>query len=274
MKHFLLLALAHIFLVTTSFSQNSESLYLKSGTNLNSLSENTPIVLQEIRENDILYSWTVYRVIDLSQKLNMPLVHPRSSLINLLIDAVKSGQVEPYLFSSDDFEASSKLSSQDVIKSLEKYDTISVTDPVTYKIKTSIIKVDFNPDNVVQFRLKERWVFDRRTASMVVRILGIAPVQNVTSDGSVIDVKSIFWLYFPPIRPLLARNFVFNFHNESARMTFDDFFLRRSFSSYIYKEPNVKDLRVQDYAQGEDFLLESERIKRKIFDFEQSLWDY
>ncbi|MFM7031211.1 MAG: gliding motility protein GldN, partial [Bacteroidota bacterium] len=56
--------------------------------------------------------------------------------------------------------------------------------------------------------------------------------------------------------------------------SYDDFFLRRTFSSYIYKEPNVKDLRVEDYATGEDFMMESERIKQKLFNFEQSLWDY
>jgi len=37
----------------------------------------------------------------------------------------------------------------------------------------------------------------------------------------------------------------------------------------------VKDLRIEDYANNpEDFFMESERIKQKIFNFEQSLWDY
>jgi hypothetical protein len=46
------------------------------------------------------------------------------------------------------------------------------------------------------------------------------------------------------------------------------------FTSNIIKEPNVKDLRVEDYAKGRDAFYESERIKNKLLDFEQSLWQY
>ena len=46
------------------------------------------------------------------------------------------------------------------------------------------------------------------------------------------------------------------------------------FDSYIYKEENIYDRSIQEYAQGVDALLESERIKQSIIDFEQYLWDY
>jgi hypothetical protein len=57
-------------------------------------------------------------------------------------------------------------------------------------------------------------------------------------------------------------------------MSFDDIFIRRMFSSYIYKESNVKDLRIEDYAAGRDILVEADRIKYQIVDFEQALWEY
>jgi len=58
------------------------------------------------------------------------------------------------------------------------------------------------------------------------------------------------------------------------RLSFDEVFIKRLFDSYVYKEQNVFDRRISQYASGIDALLESERIKREMFDFEQFLWEY
>lgn len=222
-----------------------------------------------------MYSWTILRVIDLSQKLNMPFTHPKSMLINVLMEALKKGSLNEYLYRSDELTESNRMQASEILGALEKYDTITVSNPITFALERRVEKVEFNPNDVVKFRLKEEWVFDRRTASMVVRIVAIAPIQNLKSDGIVVGEIPMFWVYFPAIRPLLAKAEVFNIKNESAKISYDDVFLRRFFTSYIYKEPNVKDLRIEDYASNpEDFLMESERVKQKLFNFEQSLWDY
>jgi len=234
-----------------------------------------PIALPEIQEQDVMFSWSILRLIDLNQKLNMPFTHPKSMLINVLMDALKTGKLDGYLFNSEELQKSDQIKASDILNSLEKWDTITVSNPVTYALERKIEKVEFNPNDVVKYRLKEEWVFDRKTASMVVRIVAIAPIQNLKSDGIVVGEIPMFWVYFPAIRPILAGAEVFNMKNESAKISYDDLFLRRFFSSYIYKEPNVKDVRVEDYASNpEDFLMESERIKQKLFNFEQSLWDY
>ncbi|MBM3911574.1 MAG: gliding motility protein GldN [Sphingomonadales bacterium] len=234
-----------------------------------------PIKLPEIQEQDVMFSWTILRVIDLNQKLNMPFTHPKSMLINVLMDALKKGNLNGYIYRSDELNDANKMQASEILNALEKYDTITVSNPITFALERRVEKVEFNPNDVVKFRLKEEWVFDRKTAGMVVRIVAIAPVQNLKSDGIVVGEIPMFWLYFPAIRPILAKAEVFNMKNESAKISYDDVFLRRFFSSYIYKEPNVKDVRIEDYASNpEDFLMESERIKQKMFNFEQSLWDY
>jgi len=48
----------------------------------------------------------------------------------------------------------------------------------------------------------------------------------------------------------------------------------RKFSSYIFKESNVFDRRIQDYATGIDLLLEGEKIKADIFNKEHDMWTY
>ena len=48
----------------------------------------------------------------------------------------------------------------------------------------------------------------------------------------------------------------------------------RLFSSYIVKEDNVYDRFIENYTSGIDQVLESERIKQQIFDFEHNLWEF
>ena len=46
------------------------------------------------------------------------------------------------------------------------------------------------------------------------------------------------------------------------------------FSSYIIKEANVMNRKIQQYMLGLDALLEAERIKEEIFNIEHDLWEY
>ena len=48
----------------------------------------------------------------------------------------------------------------------------------------------------------------------------------------------------------------------------------RYFASFIYKESNVYDRKIEDYLTGTDLLMESERIKSDIFNWEHDLWQY
>jgi len=48
----------------------------------------------------------------------------------------------------------------------------------------------------------------------------------------------------------------------------------RYFSSYISQESNVYDRKVEDYLSGVDMLLEAEKIRMEIFNFEHDLWEY
>jgi hypothetical protein len=63
--------------------------------------------------------------------------------------------------------------------------------------------------------------------------------------------------------------------NDAQRVSFDDLFNQRRFSSWIYKISNVHDnRRVGDYASGMDAMFEAERLKYELFEFEHDLWEY
>ena len=87
----------------------------------------------------------------------------------------------------------------------------------------------------------------------------------------------LFWIYYPSIRSVLKKQNSFNDRNSSKPINFDDLLVSRHFSAVIYKEENVSnDRAIAGYKPNDamDQLLESERVKDKIRDFEHDLWNY
>lgn len=110
---------------------------------------------------------------------------------------------------------------------------------------------------------------------MKVRILGLAAIRDVFDDnGNFKYEEPMFWIYYPHIREELAKHRVFMEGNDASPLTWEDFMEMRFFSSYVYKESNVKDNRLSDYLSGVDLLMEGERIKADIFNWEHDLWQY
>ena len=110
---------------------------------------------------------------------------------------------------------------------------------------------------------------------MDVRILGICPIRNVyDEDDNFVGPEKLFWIYFPEARPVFAQSIVFNRQNGAERRTYDEIFWKRVFGSYITKEENVYDREIADYAVGMDALLEAERIKQELSEYEHSLWEF
>jgi gliding motility associated protien GldN len=114
---------------------------------------------------------------------------------------------------------------------------------------------------------------------MFVRILGIAPIKTqFNSNGTERGSTALFWVYYPDLRPTLAKHEVYNSKNMGmARMTWEELFESRMFSSYITKStldnPGNKNIRqmIKDPILA---LLEGDNIKERIFNYEQDLWSY
>ena len=87
----------------------------------------------------------------------------------------------------------------------------------------------------------------------------------------------MFWVFYPHAREILQKGQAFNNRNLSQSISFDDIINSRRFHSVIYKEENVYENReVKDYIRNNSFmrLLESERIKEKIRNFEHDMWSW
>ena len=151
-------------------------------------------------------------------------------------------------------------------------DSIDVNGEVVYYPREYIW---YKSEDIVQYRIKEDWFFDKERSVMDVRIIAICPVvYQKDADGNITGMKELFWLYFPECRYVFQNFFVQSRHNDAQRMSFDDLFWKRMFQSYIIKESNIYDRDIRDYRSGVDALLEAERIKDKIFVFEHDLWSF
>lgn len=133
--------------------------------------------------------------------------------------------------------------------------------------------------DVVQYRLKEDWFFDKERSVLDVRILGIAPVvykveETPSGQKTIIGLEEKYWLYFPHCRYILNNYFVYNEQNDAQWMSFDDLFWKRQFNSTIYKESNVFDRTIDSYRTGVDALMESEKITEEIRLFEHDVWHF
>ena len=112
---------------------------------------------------------------------------------------------------------------------------------------------------------------------MQVRILGVAPIREYfdKESGAFKYEAPMFWIYMPEARKALARYRVFNEMNDASMISWADLFDMRKFSSYIYKQSNIHDMRMKDmYPDGLDRLYESEKIKSELFNWEHDLWTY
>jgi gliding motility associated protien GldN len=243
------------------------------------ISNRKPIPYAPIREADVMWKRRVWRIIDLREKINLPLYYPISndvnglrSLTNVLYKAVtEEVSLRVYSSSVDDF--SIEITPGDVKKLTEKSYEKTIPSMLDPSIDTVItVSESFSPNRVKKLLIKEEWFFDRQRSVLDVRILGISPLyeQEDKEKGD----QPLFWVYFPEARTMLAKYDVFNRHNPTERRSFDDIFWKRQFSSYIIKEENVYDRSINEYKKGMDALLESNRIKEEIVIFEHDLWEF
>lgn len=265
-----------------------EEIGIKSAAQL--ISDNDkPLEYGYVDDRDVLMGKTVWEIIDLSERINFPLYFPidtanigpdRRSLYDVLTRAIRSGEISE-VYSDSYFNT--KKSYKDIQASLTRIDT---TDAGREQINAGqqvspeyIVKQDISSQDVTQYKIKGYWYFDKRQSELKYRLLGICPitpdVYTMNSDEK--DYIELFWVFFPASRDVLHEAKSFNDKNSAMPISFDHILNSRRFNAVIYQEENVYGDRaitsyMKDNAQNQ--LLEAERVKEKIRDFEEDMWNY
>ena len=303
LKNFLLVVLIVAGCYLPSFAQSNllnaktpDEIGKKSAAQMES-DNDKPLPYGYVHDRDVLMGKTIWELVDLDERINFPLYYPvdtafvgkeRRSLFQVLLNGIKAGKITE-VYGDDYFN--SKKTLKDMSSTFKYTDTIPSgideynTDVEAYKSGAKVLDKQYINETILDasdvsgYRIKGFWYFDKRQSELKYRLLAICPVATEARDKAKgnVDVIELFWVYFPAIRDVLHDAKAFNDKNSAMPITFDHLLNSRRFNGVIYKEENVYgdrtiDKYMKDNAQMQ--LLESERVKEKIRNFEQDMWNY
>ena len=294
----ILLTVVGLGIATSSFSQTN-LLNAKSPDEIGKKSEaqmamdnDKPLEYGYVDDRDILFSRMTWEKIVLDERVNFPLYFPvdtnnigknRRSLYDVLVKNIKNGNIENLY---DDSYFTAKRTLKDIESAMHKTDTLDIGYQqynAEGKVDPEYITTrDIQSFDISAYLIKGLWFFDKRQGELKYRILAIAPAAP---DVNFIDSEdeankepiALFWVFYPEVRQILHEAKAFNNKNSAMPFSFDHLLNSRRFNAFMYKEENVYgDRDVKDYVADNALmqLLESDRIKDKIRDFEQDMWAY
>ena len=244
------------------------------------VAERKVIPYRYIREANVKWSKRIDRVIDVREKMNKVMDWPRSPFYKVIHDNVMKGDMVLKAYRNDSL--TSFYLPEDIIKRGTREFTTTIQDmnfpddPSMTKDTTIIIP--FDPSTIKKYRIMEDWIFDHNYSDFRAKIIAIAPLFKPIFAGVELGEQPVYWVRMDDLRPILVNVELFNPMNDAARLSYDDFFQMRMFSSYIVKESNVYDLDINLFDEFKDdgvaALLESDRIKNDLFILEHDLWQY
>ncbi|RZM22366.1 MAG: gliding motility protein GldN [Pedobacter sp.] len=241
---------------------------------------NVMVPYADVREEDVYYAKRIWREVDLRDTINSVLRAEGAKLIDILLEAVANEELTVYsnkdttagklLEDNDSFKIA--LTAQEALASARGL-TEGMADSTTGKIADPTLR-KLRSEEFMKYRIKEDWILDTKRSIFEPRIVGIAPMKMVEGNW-----QPVFWVYYNDARELLSKKRMVNPGNDASTLSFDDYFVRRLFSSYVVKQTNPGNKNIVDMLGLTDpkdirKLQESEAIKKTLADFEQSLWEY
>ena len=256
------------------------------------LDNDHPLEYGYVGDRDVLFSRMIWEKIVLDERVNFPLYYPidtnsigsdRRSLFDVLWKNINNGTIENVY---TDSYFTGKKSKKEIDQQMVAIDTTDVgydqLNQDGYIDPEYINITEIQSANVTAYHIKGLWYFDKRQGELKYRMIGIAPaaadVNFINSDDQENKIPlPMFWLFYPDVRDILHEAKTYNTKNSAMPFSFDHVLNSRRFNGTAYKEENVYgDREIEEYIPENSLmqLLESERIKEKIRDFELDMWQF
>ena len=218
----LTLAVAFLCLSNYAFPQSNEvkgGIYIPTNKIEKGFVPYTPL-----QERDVMWGKRIWRTMDLKEKMNHPFYFPTESygnlqsLFSLIYNSVENNELTVYDAIDDEFTIS--LEKSKALSVGRSEETITFEDEFGNLIDT-VIYTQAQTADIMRYRIKEQWFFDKQRSVMDVRIIGLCPIRDRYDEETdeFLGVEPLFWVYFPEARKVLTKAEVFNHRKKRCCST-------------------------------------------------------
>lgn len=236
----------------------------------NNLEDAVPFAYPEINMKNIRFYKRVWRDIDLKDEKNALLATPGNSLMEIIMKSIETGKLS--LYSPDDDSFKGRMSANEGMARFTDSVLVPIFDDEGNQIDSKMTLNEFDPTRVTKFRIKEDIFFDKQRSRLESRIIGVAPLMNITTSAELaesVGSTPAFWLYFPQLRYSLVKVDITDPDKGLYDMTMDDLFVQKKYASTIIRESSAGALKLGDEAQQAQ---DAQQIEQKIDAYKKKLW--
>lgn len=239
----------------------------------NNMEDAVPFAYPEVNKKNIRFYKRVWRDIDLKDEKNNILAIPGNSLIEVIMKAIEKGKLS--IYSPDDDSFKGRLSAQEGMSRFADSVLVPIFDGEGNQIDSKMALNEFDPARVTKFRIKEDIFFDKQRSRLETRIIGVAPLMNITTSAELaesVGATPAFWLYFPQLRYSLIQVDISDPDKGLYDMTMDDFFVQNKFASTIVRESSPGMLQNLKDTENGGQQLDGKKVEEKLDAYKKKLW--
>lgn len=243
-----------------------------------------------IRESDIVWSTELWKTITADELFNQFFYFPedeyhtygKKSLAYIIWDAMAAGEIP--IYEDDDLQI--PIDNEAFVERYTRPDTIQLEigyDEDDNELFETIIRPkSFDGAEIFSYALRETWFIGRQDSRQDSRRIALAPLKEtyrelLHGEAIPLGIQPLFWvpMQHPAVRNLLVRYTAYIDPNNVARQpSWDWIFINQYYDAYVTRESNPYNRKISDYVTGEDAIIEAAIIEDKVFDIENSMWEY
>lgn len=223
-------------------------------------------------------AYRIWRIIDLKDPAAKTLFTRSKGCENVaLFDILKFGVLSGMVnaFDNDVFDGSLKnrMAIQKVKSLLMLTDTIDekVFDAEGNETSRQVIRTkEMGSEDLAGFLICEDWYFDSHWSKLDKRMISISPIAK---DQKTLKETPLFYIYFNECRDLLG-SFKATTSTINEPVSYDEFFLKHKYPSFVVKKNNIFNRSINEYKKGKDAEMEHDETLKKLHSTESDLFDH